>query len=374
MGDSNDEALEFLTRSLAEMGVSPEAAQQAVRHGARSVEEAIALLNGEGPSHQRGASQTSGDPSAWEEHWSAEHGGRPYYHHRQQGTTQWEEPVALRALRLQVAQGIYDLPLARCERIAAALEALLALPPGPRGDVSALEAEPLNPTLATLRKILSNIVSSPANPKFRTVKKANGTFRKVWDVELGKRVLLECGFVQTEEAVTLAQEAALGPVRFIVSRLQEAGECIRNTAPIDIRGDGAEGAQWEQAGNAHMQGAGPSSATPSAARWQKEIHYCKRCKKFINDGSERVWTRQHDAPPGEFRYACTTCPDFSLCEICWDAYNEGRFQHDQGHTFEHIHPISSRHNTTIHGQGPWGNFGGSVSSRSRDRLKERTGL
>eukprot|EP00854_Cymbomonas_tetramitiformis_P000538 gene539-929_t len=199
---------------------------------------------------------------------------------RHSGRLVLNEPVALRALRLQVAQGIYDLPLARCERIAAALEALLALPPGPRGDVSALEAEPLNPTLATLRKILSNIVSSVLASYIarladaeddkqsfrgfsawlflarRTLKPHALDLVIVWDVELGKRVLLECGFVQTEEAVTLAQEAALGPVRFIVSRLQEAGECIRNTAPIDIRGDGAEGAQWEQAGNAHMQGAG----------------------------------------------------------------------------------------------------------------------
>lgn len=48
--------------------------------------------------------------------------------------------------------------------------------------------------------------------------------------------------------------------------------------------------------------------------------------------------------------------------------------HDPTHTFEHIHPIESRHNTAVHGSGPWGNFGGSVSGRSRERLRDRTGL
>lgn len=35
--------------------------------------------------------------------------------------------------------------------------------------------------------------------------------------------------------------------------------------------------------------------------YQQTIHECAVCQRPINDGSERVWTRQHDAPKGEFR-------------------------------------------------------------------------
>lgn len=38
------------------------------------------------------------------------------------------------------------------------------------------------------------------------------------------------------------------------------------------------------------------------------------------DGSDRLVTRKHDAPKGEFRYQCEACQGYNLCEACWDRW------------------------------------------------------
>lgn len=106
-----------------------------------------------------------------------------------------------------------------------------------------------------------------------------------------------------------------------------------------------------------------------------KVHHCGRCGAFIDDGSERAWTGRHDAPKGQYRYQCNQCaPTYSVCEGCWDGLQAGAWSHGEHHTFEHVAPISTRHNTRRTGSGPWGNFAAGVSARSRERLRDRTGL
>lgn len=52
--------------------------------------------------------------------------------------------------------------------------------------------------------------------------------------------------------------------------------------------------------------------------YQVVIHECSACSAPINDGSERLYTRDAEAPVGQYRYTCESCGDFHLCEACWD--------------------------------------------------------
>jgi hypothetical protein len=93
--------------------------------------------------------------------------------------------------------------------------------------------------------------------------------------------------------------------------------------------------------------------------------------------------RRWDAPAGQYRYACATCAaPASLCERCHDRYASGApGVHASGHSFTPNPPITSRLAASGASGGgaasesnPWGNFGASVSARSRQRLKERSGM
>ena len=51
--------------------------------------------------------------------------------------------------------------------------------------------------------------------------------------------------------------------------------------------------------------------TPGFER-QRTIYECSLCGHAINDGSTRVFSRDANAPRGEFRYSCEQCPGFHL--------------------------------------------------------------
>jgi hypothetical protein len=68
--------------------------------------------------------------------------------------------------------------------------------------------------------------------------------------------------------------------------------------------------------------AAPRAATPSAfGRKAGTLTRCvarPRPRAALADGTDRLVTRQHDAPRGEFRYECEACAGYNLCEGCWD--------------------------------------------------------
>ncbi|GAX78102.1 hypothetical protein CEUSTIGMA_g5544.t1 [Chlamydomonas eustigma] len=115
-------------------------------------------------------------------------------------------------------------------------------------------------------------------------------------------------------------------------------------------------------------------------KFQQLIFECSRCAHPINDGTDRLRTRSHDTPKGEFRYECQSCkePSFNLCESCWDKMVAGQKLHQDGHTFKTHYPKESQHNLNTSqddGSNPWGRFtAGSSAARALERLKERHGI
>jgi hypothetical protein len=120
-----------------------------------------------------------------------------------------------------------------------------------------------------------------------------------------------------------------------------------------------------------------SSEQQAALRWGATLHFCSICQYFINDGTERAWTGQYDAPVGEWRYYCTACK-ISLCQKCFDLQ-----KHDQKHALEFISPVTSKreaharnakkNDEEVDARNPWNNFRGGLSSQSLQRLSQRTG-
>mmetsp|Transcript_37404 Transcript_37404/g.70227 ORF Transcript_37404/g.70227 Transcript_37404/m.70227 type:complete len:297 (+) Transcript_37404:61-951(+) len=290
----------------------------------------------------------SGDE--WDEYFDTHQGGRPYYHNKETSNTQWEEPTLHFETRLRLAADELHVPLEFLKELSLWVDgrhdSLLA------SSTVEMEGYGLSSVSKTVKRLLENIVTSPSQPKYRTLRKQNPSFSKVWNMPTARGTLLQIGFVEQEHDVTLPMHADLGPARFVSARLNQA------QAAMDLA--------------TTAQPSGDSHGLNS--RWHQNCHHCASCEKMINDGTERVWTGRHDAPRGEFRYKCNQCSNYSLCETCWDLLQGGKMTHESEHTFEHIHPITTRHNTTITGQGPWGNFSGSVSGRSRERLRERSGL
>lgn len=115
-------------------------------------------------------------------------------------------------------------------------------------------------------------------------------------------------------------------------------------------------------------------------RYQRVVHCCASCGAAINDGSERAITGRWDAPKGTYRFECAACGK-SLCEACHDKRAAGLAGvHPVEHgTLAAVAPFTDRL-AAMGGSGvstdanPWGRFGASVSARSRERLKERSGM
>lgn len=332
-------------------------------------------------------------PPGWEEYFSAAHGGRPYYCHPTTGVTQWAEPAEHRLQQEQLDAAVLGMSVEAVRRVMAPLRTMQMQMQG------AGRATHWSDARALLLRITGNIVAQPHVEKFRSLKVAPGSsFADVVYAEPGGRELMHAvGFVERFElgahpagdrddsharggygqtvsggggggglspvAVALPMHAPLEPCRLAHCHIERSAK---------LTGDDGSGGGIDGGGSG------------SGGRWNN--FSCSSCGGTINSGEERLWTRRWDAPRGAFRYRCNQCttPEYNLCEGCWDALQRAReggasggggvTSHDPSHTFEHVHPVASRHNAGMHGDGPWGNFGGAVSSRSRERLRDRTGL
>jgi hypothetical protein len=178
-----------------------------------------------------------------------------------------------------------------------------------------------------------------------------------------------------------APPAALAAARLAASRLQQLLDGRGYTGAAEACDDTGESSSSRH------------SSTPGF-RYQTNIVECGACAAPINDGSDRLRTRSHEAPKGEYRYECTACPEgpegFSLCERCWDVHsaalgNTGQSGgvasgrpplHPREHAFRTIHPRMSQHGLidAAGADNPWGAFRGASVGRARERLRERSGL
>ena len=172
----------------------------------------------------------------------------------------------------------------------------------------------------------------------------------------------------------LGEDANLSIIRALLSRLERLRDNRGHSGDAIFNDDLIESSERSGAG-------GPSSRSPfhgqPGFRYQTHIYHCSVCDKPINDGSERLWTRSHESPHGEFRYECQSCEAFNLCEGCWDSFQGAEIEHEPGHSFQAHHPASTRHNTNanVSDSNPWGvNRGdGAAAARAYQRLMGRSG-
>ncbi|MEW5317840.1 MAG: hypothetical protein WDW38_009105 [Sanguina aurantia] len=217
--------------------------------------------------------------------------------------------------------------------------------------------------------------------KFRTIKTDNPIIlSKVLSIPHMHELLTLAGFDSGGPVLQYPDEADAETLRvaamIAAKALQLSGGrgfsgCA--TAVDDIIGSGSSSGDDVSSVNASTA----RHCSSPGFRFQTEIHECGNCRAPINDGSERLFSGLHDAPKGQFRYECSGCSGYSLCEKCWDRRTAGEMFHAPDHTFRTHHPRASRHFMfgTETEANPWGQFsGGAISGRSRQRLTERTGL
>ncbi|KXZ52770.1 hypothetical protein GPECTOR_8g16 [Gonium pectorale] len=236
-----------------------------------------------------------------------------------------------------------------------------------------------------LGRLTNNIVACGNSvEKYRTIRKSNPKIREALDVMAGgEAALLAAGFrEQPPGGDTLvfpspgAAPAATAPAP---SPASEGGPDLRPLTVINSKlqqlGFTGSARENDDTGSSTRS---RHSALPGF-RYQHEIFECSCCGRPINDGSDRLVTRRHDAPHGEFRYECERCEGYNLCEQCWDKFIGGSLSpgHPRDHPFQTHHPKASQHNlrSNVSDTNPWGVvLNGASAARARERLKQRTGL
>ena len=269
--------------------------------------------------------------SGWEQLFSGSHGGRPYYHHKETKATQWAEPASFRAEQERIDMDVFGLSREDVRAVMASLRALQSHETtwGAARDV--------------LGVILGNIVNAPYAAKYRTVMKKSTRFLDhVYNVSGGQACMRAVGFVDTPdgEAVVLPTHAQIEPCRLALAHIERSRVLVHDNSGNNNNGGERGGGRFEQ-------------------------FTCSACVGICETGAERLWTGKWDAPKGEYRYECDVCvaPRYILCERCWDVRCGGGGDHASSHAFTAVPPITTRHNTTVTGDGPWGVFSGTRTTR-----------
>ena len=348
-------AYDPLLAHLAELGISTDSAWAAIElAGCRTADHVLEVLAAEKASSAQ-----------WQTLYSTLYNGRPYYHDKRGGNTTWDEPVLHRLAQGRLDASQFSLPV---QTVGALLRALGRLQSSATADWAAARD--------TLAKLLGNVWASPLEAKFRRLNPSNEKLNASLLRHPGALdCLLACGWTRQADALLLPDSVPLDALRCLLARLTEAQQLTDDTG-------GAAGSS--AGGGVSLQPQDDPAEYEAMRRWQKGgIHRCGACSRLINDGSERAWTGRWDAPQGQYRYACSAGCGISLCEKCFD--EKKRPGKGCGGGAEHCYtphvPITSRLQASgATGGGaesdanPWGRFGASVSSRSRERLKDRTGL
>ncbi|PSC73205.1 pleckstrin homology domain-containing family A member 8-like [Micractinium conductrix] len=372
---------------------------EGVEEVASNVQEALQFLGREADG------QAQQHLKQWRELF-AEREQRLYYVNDEVGYNSWDAPPHFKFAEWSLDSRLYGVSLRLARDVYETLDAFLTRHP----------PEVVYAALATLAKVACNVADCGNSvEKYRAVKVENPKFRAaVWDVPGAAQILFVAGFKRQGEALHLAADAPLGPLRAAAARLRRLA---------DKKGHSGSAAHVQADG--HGDGGRPASRFygQPGFRYQEQIWHCSACDHPVNDGSERLWTGRHDAPHGEFRYLCTTCDaagdKFNLCQDCWDRFQQQQQQqqqhgqqqqqqheqpssggggssagsaggggpalHDPLHSFQHVGPRMTRHND-YYNQGqqeqgtdprnPWGRpsvSGGSLS-RALQRLGERHGI
>ncbi|PNH01715.1 hypothetical protein TSOC_012373 [Tetrabaena socialis] len=174
--------------------------------------------------------------------------------------------------------------------------------------------------VAVLARLTANIVDcSNSLDKYRTVRKSNPKVREALAVlDGGEAVLLTAGFEaprRTGGAGAGAEAEALCFPEADAPRLQRLALVNAKLQQlVAYKGFTGLARECDDTGGSTRS----RHASAPGFRYQQDIFECSCCSRPINDGSDRLITKKHDAPHGEFRYECESCPGYHLCEGCWD--------------------------------------------------------
>jgi|APGre2960657444_1045066.scaffolds.fasta_scaffold00595_8 hypothetical protein len=331
-----------LLAHLAAVGVSYEAAQGCIHLvGCRTADHVLETLQAVGRER-------------WRVLFSRRYAGRPYYHEAVSNRTSWEEPDAYKLSSGRVDAATFSLSLAVVGALSRALDTLQRC------------GEDWPAARDTFARLLGNVTEQPNEPRYRRLNSGNAKLREALLRHAGAAELLFLtgwDAAASDGVVLLPDATPLDASRCVLARLTDAQRLTDDTGG-DVA-QSADDAPGELAAMMHYQRGG--------------VHRCGSCGQLINDGSERAWTGRWDAPVGQYRYACPC--GVSLCESCSDnsrpAQNAECEVPGQAHCYAPVPPFTSRLQASGAGaaseSNPWGASRAAVSSRSRDRLKERTG-
>ena len=214
--------------------------------------------------------------------------------------------------------------------------------------------ELLLPTCELCLKIAKNISSTPAEPKFRSVKATSKAMAAALDVPGVLALLMAMGFEQQqlgddEPRLVLAQSQPLAPVMSAVTMLTRFDALLKG---LPVPRESLASYQLTQAAAQAASSASSNQDAPS--------HRCHNChrgiendlrRKLAGSGEIGGW-RTHDAVgDGEYRFHCDRC-DVDLCAQCYDKYKNGEATHEQGHPIQIIAPILNSWGGSSYGAGP----------------------
>eukprot|EP00899_Mesostigma_viride_P029642 jgi/Mesvir1/9863/Mv22401-RA.1 len=346
-GNAGNSALVHQLRSL---GIGENEARMAAEMGARTADDAMEML---ASIDEDGKIRTGLGPCVWREYWSFEY-KRMYYYQDRRGdgiSTTWDPPLRFLLQECMVDSEMYAIGLVDAKRIVLSVSAFVE-------DNCHKDRPVLIAAFSLLSRLFDNVAREPGNAKFRTIRLPNEAFATKVMCLQGVLPLMSAGGFRLEGGERLVVDASfdtvapplLGRIRCMASRLQVVSTNLQRE---------------ENPREKEMQ-----------ARFYGGGHTCSDCGRKINDGTERLWSRRFDAPKGEYRYHCTTCEGFNLCETCWDVRQAGGGTHPKDHVFEYIQPREQRHSIyhVESSNSPWGSFTGASAARARERLKDRTGL
>lgn len=358
-----------LVETLVALGVAEETAE-AVDQVARNLHEALQFLG------RQPDGSVQPHLKQWKEHWSLEW-SRPYYCNSDIGYNSWEAPPCFKFAEWRLDASLFPgLSIRKARDIYLALDQLFARHIGDKATAA----------LRVLSKLVGNVADCGNSvERYCSVKTSNPAFQSaVWDLPGGADLLLLLGWRHQGEVLSLPGDAPLPPIQAAAARLRRLA---------DAKGHSGDAVATQPDGSTAGSVARPASQHYGAPgfQYQEQIWHCSQCNHPINDGSERLFTRRHDAPHGEYRYMCTTCQGrgttINLCQACWDQFQGGEALHAREHAFQHVGPRLTRHNDYYGAGGgdtgagssssnPWGNRSAAAGSYSRAlaRLGQRYGV
>ena len=190
------------------------------------------------------------------------------------------------------------------------------------------QREPLLKAVELLLKLLGNVLSDPAEAKFRAIRPGNERIRSALDVP-GVLALLSCSgweqsYVHGEAKLLLPEGRPLAPLEGALAQLRRLDALMKG---LPVPGEAAG-----------SQDGGGAAATTTQAVAEEASHRCAACGKGIENDLRRrlagntevgAWRTNPWGGGGEYRFHCPRCNQ-DLCSACYDVWKLQQQGHASG--------------------------------------------